>query len=476
MNKYLKLVSNTIVFAIGTFSSKLLVFFLMPLYTRVLTPADYGIMDIIVNTSNLLTPIVIVSIGEGIIRFGLDKSEKKSEVFTTGLAISLGGFLIFALFIPIMGKIPYITGYQMLVYAYVLSACLKTVVSQFVRALGYVKLYAFDGLMNTLMMIILNIMLLVVFKLGVNGYILSVILANLFTTIGMFWIANLKKFVKLNAFSKKLSKAMILYSLPLTPTTIFWWITNVSDRYMVTYFIGESANGIYSVANKIPSLIITLSAIFIQAWQLSAVAEAEEKHRAKFYSNIFKSYQVVVFMAASAILVTIKPFTKIMYAEAYFESWQFVPFLVMSVIFSCFVTFLGTFYMVEKKNGMALVTTCIGAALNIALNLKYIPTKGAMGAAFATFISYFVVFLLRAIDTRRYVKLKFSLLQFTANLAIITAQVGAHLYLQDPVQSNLAQWGLITLMLIVNLKTVLRIIYQALMMLKSKTRNGAIKE
>lgn len=92
-----------------------------------------------------------------------------------------------------------------------------------------------------------------------------------------------------------------------------------------------------------------------------------------------------------------------------YPSWKYVPFLVLSVIFSCFVTFLGTFYMVAKKNAMALVTTCVGAGLNLVLNYFLIPKYGVNGAAFATFACYFTVFVLRAVDTRRIVRLDLGL-------------------------------------------------------------------
>ncbi|MEG1869859.1 MAG: oligosaccharide flippase family protein, partial [Oscillospiraceae bacterium] len=101
MDKYSKLLSNTFIFAIGTLSSKVLVFLLMPLYTRVLTSADYGVVDLIVQTSNLLIPIVSVGISNAVIRFGLDKSIRKSEVFSTGLLTVICGFSIFLLMIPL---------------------------------------------------------------------------------------------------------------------------------------------------------------------------------------------------------------------------------------------------------------------------------------------------------------------------------------------------------------------------------------
>ena len=462
MNKYKKLIGNTVIFAIGSFSSKLLVFLLMPLYTRVLTTSDYGVMDIIVNTSNLLIPIVMVSINEGIIRFGLDRSVRKSDVLSTGLGVCLAGFLVFGLFIPLMKRVEFISSYTMLIYAYVLAGCLKSVVSQFVRAIGYVKLYAFDGILSTFTTVVFNILLLVVFKWGINGYALSTVLSNVLSVLFLFWIANLKKFVKPRQVSPAIAKAMLVYSLPLIPTTIFWWITNVSGRYMVTYFLGESANGLFSVAYKIPTVITMISGIFSQAWQISAVTEADDPGQSRFYSDIFSSYQTVVFMCASGVLLLIKPITAILVSEAFYPSWKYVPFLVLSVIFSCFVTFLGTFYMVAKKNAMALVTTCVGAGLNLVLNYFLIPKYGVNGAAFATFACYFTVFVLRAVDTRRIVRLDLGLGRMALNTLGVAAQALCLLYevkFLYPIQI-----GIVLLLCLVNLKSIGRLLFQALRM------------
>ena len=462
MNKYKKLIGNTVIFAIGSFSSKLLVFLLIPLYTRVLTTSDYGVMDIIVNTSNLLIPIVMVSINEGIIRFGLDRSVRKSDVLSTGLGVCLAGFLVFGLFIPLMKRVEFISSYTMLIYAYVLAGCLKSVVSQFVRAIGYVKLYAFDGILSTFTTVVFNILLLVVFKWGINGYVLSTVLSNVLSVLFLFWIANLKKFVKPRQVSPAIAKAMLVYSLPLIPTTIFWWITNVSGRYMVTYFLGESANGLFSVAYKIPTVITMISGIFSQAWQISAVTEADDPGQSRFYSDIFSSYQTVVFMCASGVLLLIKPITAILVSEALYPSWKYVPFLVLSVIFSCFVTFLGTFYMVAKKNAMALVTTCVGAGLNLVLNYFLIPKYGVNGAAFATFACYFTVFVLRAVDTRRIVRLDLGLGRMALNTLGVAAQALCLLYevkFLYPIQI-----GIVLLLCLVNLKSIGRLLFQALRM------------
>lgn len=106
----------------------------------------------------------------------------------------------------------------------------------------------------------------------------------------------------------------------------------------------------------------------MQAWQISAFSQQAKKEKEEFYSNVFRSYQSIVFLIASGIILMIIPITYILVSKSFFESWIFVPFLVISVIFSCFSSFLSTIYMAEKKNIMVMVTMFGGALINIILN------------------------------------------------------------------------------------------------------------
>lgn len=470
MNRYWKLIMNTVIFAIGTFSSKLMVLLLMPLYTRVLTTADYGTMDVVVSVSNMLLPLVALSISDGVIRFGLDRSSKKSDVFSIGLATSLAGFLLFLCAYPLMKKIAFISDFVWLIYLYLFAASMQSVTAQFVRSMGLVRLYAFNGMFNTFCTIVCNILFLVVFQWGINGYILSVIVSNLLSMVFLWWAAKLWQYVKFKGVSSQTARAMLVYSIPLIPATIMWSITNVSDRLMVTYFLGESANGLYAVANKLPTIISLISSIFTQAWQLSAISENDQKDRDAFYSNIFQSYQTVVFLAGCGLLWLIRPLTRLMYAEAYFESWQIAPFLVISVVFSCFSSFYASFYMATKKNMMAMVTTLAGAVMNISLNLWLIPIYGVQGAAFATASSYLTVFFIRAIDTRRLVKLKMDLPRFLLNTLLLVAQ--GLIMLRPPEMLFLIQMGIVALMFLLNGRSIMWVLNNLLDSVKRRAIQG----
>lgn len=470
-NKYLQLLSNTFIFALGTFGSKLMVFLLMPLYTRVLTTGDYGTMDVIVNISNMLLPLVMVSINDGVIRFGMDRSVRRSDVFSIGIWVCLGGFGVFLLLYPLMARIQIISDYVWLVYLYIFAAAIQGVAAQFVRSLGLVRLFAFNGIFNTLATILLNILFLVVLKWGVNGYVLSVIVANLLSLLFLWWSARLHRYLKFTGINRNTAREMVIYSIPLIPTTIMWSITNVSDRFLVTHYLGEAENGLYSVAYKLPTIISIISGIFTQAWQMAAIGENESSDRDEFYSNIFKSYQTVVFLAAAGILWLIKPLTMLLVSEDFFPSWHYAPFLVVSVVFSCFASFYASFYMASKNNIMAMVTICAGAMLNVALNIYLIPEYGSQGAAFATAASYVLVFVVRALDTRRFVLLSMDLGRFTVNTLLLGGEAALMLY-DVP---HAFWWSLLILlvMFLVNLRSIWYVLEKLLIQVIDKKRRTA---
>ncbi|MEG2144598.1 MAG: oligosaccharide flippase family protein, partial [Oscillospiraceae bacterium] len=341
--KFQKLLGNTFIFAIGSFASKAMVLLLMPLYTRVLTDAQFGAADLVSTAANLLTPFVILSINEAIIRFSMDGSYKKREVFSVGLQTVFLGLLVFAAFSPFMLKIKIISNYTILIFLYVAAAAVKLVCAQFVRSAGMVRLYAFDGFFATFTTIVFNILFLVTFKLGSTGYILSIILSNVVSVLFLFITAKLWKYIIPFKINKELRWQMIKYSLPIIPTTMFWWITTASDRFIITMYLGEAANGIYSAAHKLPGLLTIVSAVFYQAWQISAVTESGKGRSTNiFYSKVYSYYITMLFICCSGLIMVCRPITSVWLSQAFYDSWKYIPFLAIAEVFSSLVTFLGS--------------------------------------------------------------------------------------------------------------------------------------
>lgn len=425
MNKYKTLLSNTLLISIGTFGSKILVFFMVRFYTGYLTPSDYGTADLITQTANLLFPIISLGITDGVFRFALDNERGRRSVFTVGFITIAAGSVFFSAVIPLLNTVKEFKGYIWLIVIYTMAYCYHSLCAQFIRAKGNTALFAVQGIINTSLVIVLNILFLAVFKIGVTGYVLSVVLADFLCTIFLFVKERLWRQFTLHP-RKIAFKRMLRYSIPLIPATIFWWITSVSDRYMVNAMIGSTENGIYAVSYKIPTILTLVSTIFMQAWQFSAVTEShgDKREHVLFFTNVWRSFQAVMFLAGAVIIAFAKPAIKILSTEQYYSAWQYVPILSASMIFTAFVSFTGTVYVVTKQSGISFMTAMAGAVINIALNLLLIPSPlGVQGAAIATFLSYFAVFLIRAVNSRKYIPYKLYGGHIAVNTALITVQI-----------------------------------------------------
>ena len=288
--------------------------------------------------------------------------------------------------------------------------------------------------------------------MGTTGYVLSVVLSDLCVTVGLFLVAGLYRYLSLASFNKDTLKAMLKYSIPYIPTTIMWLVTSASDRYIVTAYRGAAENGLYAAAYKLPTLLILVCGVFIEAWQFSVVKDADEKTRSDFFSSVWRNYMGIIFMGASVIIAGAKILTKILLADSYYVSWRYVPVLCVAMVFSALVSFMGSVYFLEKKSVMSMVTSLAGAGVNVVLNFLLIPERGAMGAAVATLISYLAVFLIRAYDTRYYVKFNMKTARLVINTVLILAQTAVMV-------STVAYWrymqiGFVSVMLLINGKEI----------------------
>ncbi len=407
MGKYKRLISNTAILGVGTFASKVLVFLLMPLYTLLLSTEEFGISDLIVQTANLIIPLASVGICDGLFRFAIDsEKDDRKRVFTVSITVLTGGALLLA---AIGGGVYAFGGigvYAPLVVIYVICANFHSAVAHYLRAKGQTALFAMQGIVNTALTIALNILFLVVFRMGSTGYVLSVVIADLLITVGLFVGCRLWRDFSFRFFDRKMLRDLLKFSIPYIPTTMLWLITAVSDRYVVTLFCGADVQGLYAAAAKIPTLILLVSGVFIEAWQFSTVKDALPEERAEFFGTVYRNYMSIMFIAASVLIVGSKMLTKILMADSYYSSWEFVPILVIAMIFSSFSSFFGSVYFMEKKSVLSMLTALCGAVVNVILNFLLIPRHGAMGAAVATLISYLATYAVRSYDTVHYLKFK----------------------------------------------------------------------
>ena len=470
-NKYGRLISNTFIFAVGTFTSKLLVLLLMPLYTSILSTEQYGISDLLTQTANLIIPLACVGICDAIFRFAID-SEDKKKVFSTALCVIFGGSALLGLISPVLSLVGYFDGYVWLICTYVICANLHSACAQYLRAKGRVSAFAVQGIVNTALTIVYNILFLIVFDMGVTGYVLSVVAADLTVTLGLLIFCGLWRDISFRCFDRTVFRSMLKFSIPYIPTTMLWLITNASDRFIVTYFCGENVNGLYAASYKIPTLLTLVCGIFIEAWQISAVRDGGKdlKEKQDFFSNVYSHYLCILVIGASFIISASQIFTRILLADAYYESWQYIPVLTLATMFSALSSFMGSVYFLEKKSVYSMLTALTGALVNIVLNFAMIPDHGAMGAAVATLISYLTVYAVRVVDTRRYVIFNTHNLKLLINTALLILQ--GVVMLVDVWLSFYASIGILLLLAVLNLKGIIASIAKILGFFIKKEKNN----
>lgn len=437
-SKYELLINNTLLISVGTFGSKILTFLMTRFYTEALTPSDYGEADLIIQTANLLIPLVSAGIADGVFRFVLETDDehtaKRKSIFSSGFyTISAGTAILAALssFISIPG---FVSEYKWLLIWFISASCYHSLCAQFIRGEGKTRLFAYQGVLNTVLVIVFSILFLSVFEAGTRGYIISITLAD--SICALYLVVGQKLWRLMDIHLKPgMWRKMMRYSLPLVPAALFWWITSVSDRYMITWFLGSGANGIYTVASKIPAIITLISGMFLEAWQFSAVRESRGSRRSyiSFYTNIWSMFLTVMFIGGSIIIAFSPATIRLLAASEYYSAAEYLPILTAAAILSSLVSFMGSVYIVTKRSSLSFLTTAAGALFNIILNFLLIPTHlGIYGAAIATLCSYLLSFLIRIVSIRNILPFRLYGGRLFMSVLIIAVQIissslGGHL-------------------------------------------------
>lgn len=431
--KYKRLASNTLLFAISNFSAKLLSIVLQPYITFAMGQVEeVGITKLVQNIGSLLIPLVSMGVSYAIIRFGLDAKVKKGAVFTDGLLTILAGFALMLCCYPLLRFIPLFSDYAPFLYIHVLVSCLRTWCTQFVRSRQLNRLVAVDGVLCSATNLGFTILFLSGFGMGAKGYVLAIICSDALSALFVFAIAGLGRYLRPRYFSAGLWKQMLAYSLPMVPALISFWVINASDLFFVQAMCdgyqdqaGTYWTGLLGVGYFLPTILSVLGTIFYEAWQLSAVTELEGRQR--FFSRVFGLYQSLLFCCCAGIILLCRPLMFIFKAN-FFDAWQFVPLLAIGTLFSCLNQFLNSIYMVEKRSTLSLYTMLAGAVVNCLLNWLFIPVMGPVGVTLASFLSYFVVFILRAVNTRGLLAIDFAPLRLGFNLTMVLAEAGLMIY------------------------------------------------
>lgn len=450
-NRTKYLLKNTAVFAMGSIGTKIITFFLVPLYTNLLPVYEYGVVDLITTTSTVLAPMLLLNINEAVMRFSLDENANTNEIMSIGVAVFGVSLLAGLLLIPAAAAFPTISEYAVCLYFYTVSLAGSQLLLSYLRGTEKLVQFSVGNILHALAVACFNILLLLFLKKGIKGYFTAYIAANAVTILYAFAAGKVWEPIRKFRINPVLAKEMAKYSVVLIPNTFMWWIMNSSDRIMVTAMVGAAANGIYAISYKVPSLMQSITGIFNQAWSYSAIRENSSEDREAYGNSVFNGIVAMSTITGVGLLAIMKPFLRFYVEKAYYPAWRYTPFLIVGSVFLALGSFLSSYYTVNKDSKGFLFSGLTGAVVNLILNALLIPLLGVIGAALATCVSYSMVYVYRIFDTKKYIKLCFGRVQHLASYGVLL--LAALTMFWDNALGQTVQFVELAAILLINWKT-----------------------
>lgn len=426
MSREKELVKNTFIIAFGTFLPKLSSIITLPIITAGLTKAEYGTYDLISTLVSLFLPVVTLQIQTAAFRYLIDCRGDKEK--TSGVISNIVAFVIpmsvlsllilyFALF-KLSGVL------RLLICAYFFVDILIITFQQIVRGLANNKLYSASSVIQSLINMLLIVGTVYLFKQGLTGVLLSIIIATFVGAVVLFLRGRILEYIKLSYVSKATLKELIGYSWPMIPNSLSGWVLAFSDRLVLTTFLGLEANAIYAVANKIPSLFTTVQSTFVCAWQENASLASKDDDAEAYYTSMFDNiFCIMVGIMALLIAATPVLFALLIqgdYDEAYYQ----MPLLFMALLFSTLSSFLGGIYVAHKHTKSVGITTVMAAVCNLVIDLVAVKLIGMYAASLSTLISYFILVLYRMKDVQKFQKINYKKVKICIYILSLTAMCG----------------------------------------------------
>lgn len=406
MSKGKDLAKNTAIVSIGKICTQLITFFLLPVYTAVLSNEEYGVVDLLNTLTSLLLPIVTLQIEQGIFRYLIDcreNNEKQIKLITTIIRFmiiqSIACIVIFLCVSPFIHN-----EYKYFLMANLLMGIFSSLLLQICRGLGDNATYAIGSFITGAFTVVLNVIFIVAFRWGAYGMLGATAISNFICAVYIFLKRKIYKYIKPKQFDKTILKEIIKYSVPLIPNMISWWIVSASDRTIISAVIGIAQNGIYSAANKFSGVFTTLYSVFNLTWTESASININSEDRDEFFSKIL-DFVIRFFGCLCLGTIAVMPFAfNILINEKFAEAYYQIPILILGSVFNILVSFVGSIYVAKKLTKEIAKTSIISAVINIFVNIALIKSIGLYAASISTVIAYALMFIYRWIDVKKYVK------------------------------------------------------------------------
>lgn len=408
MSRKTELAKNTAILTVGKLCTQCISFFLLPLYTAILSAEEYGTFDLLVTYSTLLLPLVNWQLDQGLFRFMLDHRGRKAEqskLFSTLLLSSTVQSIVYAvIFICVEPILKIENAYFLLLY--VVLHVYTALFLQFVRGLGYSVKYTIASFISASATTIFNVIALVLLRMGLQGLFFSTLTAQFLTLLYLVFSSKSWEYFSLKNINIKVFKRVSTYSIPLIPNNLAWWVVNASDRTIIAHFLGTAANGIYSIANKFPGVFINFYNILNLSWTETVSLHYDDEDRDEFLTETMTSL-FKLFAAACFGIVACMPFVfPILINEKYDAAYNQILILMYAMLFRVLVGLYSCVYVAQKNAKKIAYTSISAAIINIVVDVILINKIQIFAASISTLVAFLSMFIVRYIDVNKTVHMR----------------------------------------------------------------------
>ncbi len=424
MNKVKRFFGTTVVYLVGNVLSKLVVFFLLPLYTKRIVPEQYGIYDLVMAFITLLAPIAFFQVWDGMFRlaFDYDTEEGKYKVINNAIFVSGCGCVAYViLFAVVYSFIQFEHALYILLYGLFLS--LNYLYGYICRVFLANKFYALTGLLNTTVTTVCNVILIVCFDWDVRSLYLSPIIGMaLQALIVECRYKVLFKFKKSN-LNRSMLKTMLKFSLPLCLVGASYWLLSGFTKLLITSKLGAAENGIFGIANRFATMVTLVVTIFQFAWNELAYMMANDEDRLDSYNLCVDLLLKFVFLGSAAICVFIKIIFPYFIDEQYAAASAIIPATIIGSMMNAMASFVATLFMTEKKTGTIVGSILLAAAVNLGLGFLLVGPWKLQGATIALGVAFTLLMLIRLLQAKKEIRIKIDVKTFLLLAVILAASI-----------------------------------------------------
>jgi O-antigen/teichoic acid export membrane protein len=392
-----ELARHSAVYGLGSLVSRFIAVLLLPLYTRYLTPADYGLIETLVALSAVLTVLLAAGVKSAFFRFYFDEDDKRRVIRTsfwfTMLSGTAGLLAGLALAGPISTLLFGTSEHADLVRAAFVGLWAHVNYEQMTSLFRVEQrsgAYLIATLVNLTLTVGATVLLVVVWEQGPIGVIVGNFTGTLIVYAGLLAYRREQLGLELD---RPLLREMNRFGMPLVPSALFLWALNFSDRFFLVKLAGAREVGLYSIGVRMASAIILFLAAFRTAWPAFAYSIEDDSEAKRTYSFVL-TYIVVVTSWMALALGALAPWlVRLLTTEDFYAAERVVaPLAFAAVAFGAYIVVVIGIGRARRTRSNWVITGA-AAALNVALNLVLIREYGMMGAAVATIGAYGTLFL-----------------------------------------------------------------------------------